>query len=334
MGITKNNQAVVLTNCLRVGANTKQDLGDLYKQAKDMPGFLRINFSATEKSSTTIHFRSVHDAALALVMQCQDIDDIAFSPVPTATDKSPPPLDQSAKPSQVLYVRIMKGMQPETLKKIVELLDGFESFFHTKTFGKIYFASCAFATTAAERLWKETNIYSYFHHHKPDIENGDSGDVAGGMIMKRDDGKTVHVQSLDRDFAGLYRLFLELAGYHKGYIFFCFDKHSSAKAAVSRINGSTKMKARVVEFEYSPHFTPGSIGTPGNIVRMNFITTTPSEAEVRNVFMTRPGFLKLNYSSKKCWAMFSSVDAAADCVWHFNNHTNIKVVFCDKSDAK
>ncbi|KAI9336980.1 hypothetical protein BDR26DRAFT_864308 [Obelidium mucronatum] len=347
MGImSKHHQAIQLTNCLRVGSSPKQDLGDLYKQAKQMPGFVRINFSATEKSSSTIHFRSVHDAALALVMQCQDIDDIGFSTAPTVSDKNPP-LDQSAKPSQVLYVRIMKGMQPESLKKIVELLEGFESFFHTKTFGKIYFTSNALAAKAAERLWTETNIYSYFHHHKPDVDSSADSSTAGGSGCgggrdggsgdgKVEEGKTVHIQSLDRDFDGLYRLFLELAGasrigYHKGYIFICFDKHSQAKSAVVRINNCTKMKARIVEFEYSPHFTPGSIGTPVKTVRMNFITSTPTESEIRNVFMTRPGFLKLSYTSKKCWATFSTVEAATDCVEHFNTHTNIKVVFCDKT---
>ncbi|KAJ3293706.1 hypothetical protein HDU79_011996 [Rhizoclosmatium sp. JEL0117] len=330
MTVTRNQ--IVVTNCLRVGTPSTQDLGDLFKQAKQMPGFLRINFSAAEKNASTIHFRSAHDAALALVMQCQDLDDIAFvsSSAAGRTEKSPPPLDQTANPSSVLYVRMMKGMTAEALLKIVSDLDGFDKFMNTKTFGKIYFVSAEYAMRAAERLWTETNIYSYFHHMKSDSENVTPN-------AKHEESCTVHVQSLDRDFDGLYKLFLELPGanrigYHKGYIFLCFDKHIAAKSAVSRINTSTRMKARTVEFEYSPHFTPGSIGTPGKMVRMNFITT--SESEVRNVFMTRPGFTKLFYTSKKCWALFSTVEHARQCVEHFNDRTNIKVVFCNKALSK
>ncbi|ORY51536.1 hypothetical protein BCR33DRAFT_780495 [Rhizoclosmatium globosum] len=277
MTVTRNQ--IVVTNCLRVGTPSTQDLGDLFKQAKQMPGFLRINFSAAEKNASTfisvlpMTRRWLGNAVPGLGRHCFRVKQCCWK-----DGKSPPPLDQTANPSSVLYVRMMKGMTAEALLKIVS-------------------------------------------------------DLTGLINLCR----TVHVQSLDRDFDGLYKLFLELPGanrigYHKGYIFLCFDKHVAAKSAVSRINTSTRMKARTVEFEYSPHFTPGSIGTPGKMVRMNFITT--SESEVRNVFMTRPGFTKLFYTSKKCWALFSTVEHARECVEHFNDRTNIKVVFCNKALSK
>ncbi|KAJ3077028.1 hypothetical protein HDU98_009429 [Podochytrium sp. JEL0797] len=314
---------VLLTNCLRVGPKEHKDLGDLYLEAKELPGFVRINFSAADKSSSTIHFRTATDAALAL-----DIDDVAFHKPSDSNRAENQPLDQSAKPSSVLYVRMMKGMTPEGLRKIVETIEGFSQFMHTKTFGKIYFSSPEYASKAAERLWRETNIYSYFHHMKSDSEaSGESG-------SRGEESKTVHVQNLDRDFAALYKMFFELPGatrigYHKGYVFLCFKEGSLAKSAVNRINTTTGMKARTVEFEYSPHFTPGSIGTAGKTIRMNFITTNPTEAEVRNVFSTHPGFQKLHFTSKKCWATFATVETANACLEHFNEHTNIKVVFCN-----
>ncbi|KAJ3095225.1 hypothetical protein HK100_005885 [Physocladia obscura] len=157
-------------------------------------------------------------------------------------------------------------------------------------------------------------------------------DATGNAVQE--ESKTVHVQSLDRDFAGLYKLFMELPdacriGYHKNYIFLCFKTPESAKVAVESINKRTSMRARTVEFEYSPHFTPGSLGTPGKIVRMNFITVSPTEAEIRAVFMRHKGFTKLQYTSKKCWATFASIDTASKALQHFNAHTNIKVVFCN-----
>ncbi|KAJ3399521.1 hypothetical protein CcCBS67573_g08949 [Chytriomyces confervae] len=332
---------VTVTNCLRVGSECVQDLGDLFKQAKDLPGFVRINFSAADKNSSTIQFKSAHDAALALVTSMTDIRDVSFHSVPAnKSEANPPPLRQTAKPSQVLYVRMMKGMTPEGLRKIVESLDGFTQFQHAKTFGKIYFVSEKHAANASQRLWTETNIYAFFHHMKSDMDADSS--IPGVPGLGQDAGSTtVHVQSLDRDFAGLYKLFLELPGgsrigYHKNYIFLCFDTHKSAKTAVSHINTTTYMKARTVEFDYSPHFTPGSLGIPGKTVRMNFITVFPKESEIHQVFATYAGFERLHYTSKKCWATFSSVTAATECLKHFNQYTNIKVVFCNKlsSDAR
>ncbi|KAJ3350585.1 hypothetical protein HDU83_009518 [Entophlyctis luteolus] len=314
---------IEVTDCLKVNTNATQDLGDLFKHAKSLPGFVRINFSSAERNASTIHFRSPHHAALALVTRMQDIEEVSFHSVQSlnASEKNPPPLGQVAKPSQVLYVRMMKGMTPDGLKKIVEELPGYLQFLHTKTFGKIYFASQEDAAKAADLLWTETNIYAFFHHMKSDC------------VDENEESKTVHVQALDRDFAALYMLFTELPGaqrigYHRSYIFLCFDSHKAARAGVEALHRRTRMKARIVEFEYSPHFTPGSLGTPGTSVRMNFITVSPSQKEVLAVFLTRPGFLGLTYTPKKCWATFDSTQTAAATVEHFNNHTNMKVVFC------
>ncbi|KAI8619201.1 hypothetical protein BC830DRAFT_820303 [Chytriomyces sp. MP71] len=273
------------------------------------------------------------DAALALVTALTDIPDVAFHRIDAGkSEADPPPLKQTARPSQVLYVRMMKGMTPSGLRKIVEGLEGFKEFQHTKTFAKIYFHRIEAAAAAAERLWSETNIYAFYHHLKSDAE------ISGGMCTTENGesgSKTVHVQALDRDFADLYALFFELPGakrigYHKNYIYLCFTAHALAKRAVSHINARTGMKARSVDFEYAPHFTPGGLGEPCKTVRMNFITITPTEIEIKRVFLTRPGFQKLVYTSKKCWAHFATMEAAADCVRHFNEHTNIKVVFCNK----
>ncbi|KAJ3326376.1 hypothetical protein HDU76_012979 [Blyttiomyces sp. JEL0837] len=255
------------------------------------------------------------------------------------------PLVHTNDPSDVLYIRLMKGMTVRALEKIVQHIPGGPSMQAAKTFVKIQFNSSEEATLASEWLWSKTNIYAHYHSSSHPVPNSvpltssgqdtnlltsPSNPLATSQVQSR--GQTLHVQNLDRNVAELDRLFRGLGvgriGFHRDYLFLCFDSTEVAEQAMRYVHQFTSMRARAVKFQYSPHFTPSSLGSPDRIVKMTLATISPQANEMTALFSSHTGFIQLYFTPRKVWAVFDCVQNATACLEYFNERTNLRVVYC------
>ncbi|KAI9357334.1 hypothetical protein DFJ73DRAFT_204988 [Zopfochytrium polystomum] len=168
-----------------------------------------------------------------------------------------------------------------------------------------------------------------------DVSGGTGdGTAATPVTAESAGGATMHVQNLDRNFAMLEEFCLSSLtgvsrmGFHQEYVFLCFNSINSAEVSLSIIQSRTRMKARLVPFAYAPHFTPGSEGTPGRIIKMIVATISPAQSELETMFRRHRGLQRLHFGPRKCWAVFDTTANASACKDYFNNRTNLRVVFC------
>ncbi|KAJ3417043.1 Enkurin domain-containing protein 1 [Chytridiales sp. JEL 0842] len=286
------------------------------------------NYDGSSKGCLFV-FANAHDASWALLQIDYKVDvHFYHSTIPPLPNR-----DIFGGPlSSVLYIRLMKGMTSTALEKIVAHLEGLDTIKISKAFVNLHFSSVEQAVKAARWLSSTTNIYTYFHH--PHQKNDSAVKLSPEDIVS----KTIHVQWLDRDMVDLVGYFfglngITLIGFHKQFLFANFKTEEDARKAVERVHRETNMKSRLVEFEYTPHFTPGSLGTPSETVRLEFSTISPSESEITGLFAMQDGFESLHYTPKRCFVKFRSIESAAACVEFFNTKTNLKVVFnASKSD--
>ncbi|TPX32854.1 hypothetical protein SmJEL517_g04107 [Synchytrium microbalum] len=313
------------TNCLRVLDFENRDFGDLYQVAVALPGFVRVTFH--KEKECHIAFSTLQQSKAGLDWLSRNAGQVNVFYAPPQPQGS---MTQTAEPSSVLYVRLMHGMNTPSLQKIVEDYEGLEMMKPAENHVKLFFASVESASAGSERLFRETNIYAFFHHGCG--PGGSPNNLPGGP-------RTLHVTKLDRDMADLRAYLsdrlpcLERIGFHDGYVFCCFLDHESAKTGRKMILNETRMKARLVEFQYVPHFQPTPLGTVGTTVRLDYNTIKPTGDEMLKFFGPYPGFAHIETRDKCCFASFRTPQQARAALEDLNNTTNLKAVYRSRESA-
>ncbi|TPX50665.1 hypothetical protein SeMB42_g01181 [Synchytrium endobioticum] len=307
------------TNCLRLLDFENRDFGDLYQLAVTLPGFVRVTFH--KEKECHIAFNTLQQSKAALEWLSRNAGQVNVFYAPPQGGGS---MTQTADPSSVLYVRLMHGMTTTSLQKIVEDYEGLEMMKPAENHVKLFFSSIDTATAGSERLFRETNIYAFFHHGCG--PGGSPNNLPGGP-------RTLHVTKLDRDMADLRAYMmdrlpsLERIGFHDGYVFCCFLDHDSAKVSRKIILNETRMKARLVEFQYVPHFQPTPLGSMGSTIRLDYNTIKPTGDEMLKFFGAYPGFAHIETRDKCCFATFRTPQQAKAALEDLNGTTNLKAVY-------
>ncbi|KAJ3043457.1 hypothetical protein HK097_001745, partial [Rhizophlyctis rosea] len=315
------------TNAIRLIDHADRDLGDMWALAYKTEGFSRVWLRPNSGGGTIVTMKSTKDAQNA-VSQWRRLGDIeANYVVPPNVETEPA---HTAPPSCALYIRLMKGMSNEAIEKILRGLKGLSHFKFSDNNVKAYFDTEANATRASDKLYRTTNIFS-FYWHPPHADDNATNVQSYGTFHSR----TLHVAKLDRDLADLRAYFFSLPeppnriGFHRGYVFLVFDTSKDADAAMEYMHSdrTTRMIPRKVEMDYAPHFVPCPIGKPMKSIMISYLTIEPNGEEMERFFSGYKGFIGVHSGKKACFATFATEQEATIALEDLNTVTNLKAVY-------
>ncbi|KAJ8324229.1 hypothetical protein QVD99_008557 [Batrachochytrium dendrobatidis] len=163
-----------------------------------------------------------------------------------------------------------------------------------------------------------------------------SGNI--NIISQRSPKCTIHVTQIDKDMAGLYKMFKAFTGFsmiafYPDYCFVCFKDIQTASHAIEEVLFKTRMKASFARADYTLHaISNSSIGAVNSIVRVADFPSTSTDDDLYAFFSFFEGFKDAQFYQASCLVYFFDTLSASAALNTINITTNFTAIFSKKQN--